>query len=82
MNNFWKWFTNKKGFTEYTWVNHCRENWKLSLIGHMEEYMAERGYGVGNHPHTFHMMREGKAFGDIRYEQMVDEINRWANNCT
>jgi hypothetical protein len=74
MEKFWEWFTDKTGFIIVGWINHNRENWKLNVIGHMEEYLAKNGVGVGNDSNIYSKMEKGMLFEEIRYNQLVEAI--------
>lgn len=41
MDDFWKWFKEKTGFSELAWIDHNRQNYKTNLIGHMADYLFE-----------------------------------------
>ena len=84
---FWKWMVEKgycrsscpsKGIEtiyneEY---NSSARPTKQMLIGYMEEYLAEKGHGIGNDSTLFQRMNNGELFSDIRHDQLMNEIER------
>lgn len=47
---------------------------KPFLIGFMEAYLAELGLGIGLRHDVYALIRKGRDFIEIRYEQLADEI--------
>jgi hypothetical protein len=54
---------------------------KQMLIGYMEEYLlVEHGTGIGNRDDIYSRLNKGEKYGDIRYDQLEEEIIRQTKN--
>ena len=76
LNTFFVWFL--KNYEDA--YRHCRHIFLKDegmLIGYMEEYLiTEFGVGVGNSSDVFEEINKGKTYVSIRFNQLVDEIER------